>query len=197
MSIPNTIEPPTASACFQAGMSSRTSRTKRGSDPRARSMTRPPGAKGHAASRSGMVHHGAPDRLTIRGRVETGDDAAARHRPDPVGNAEHLVEILADQHDGGARIAGGKETPVHRGVGPHVQSAGRTVRDNDGGFAAQLAAISFWALPPDNSAAPGCRRLRTPCTSNSAIAASVARTIVARSIQAGDPNLPSWMNPIA
>src|SRR5579871_13150 len=141
MSMPVAIEPPTATACFQAGISSRTSSTKR-PNPRP-----PPFAAdaalsesvGSIASRSGMIHHGAADRLAVGGRVELRNNAAAGHDSDAVGDAEDLVEILADEHDGGTGLARVEESLVHCRAGAHVEPARRTVSDDDRRRAAQFA----------------------------------------------------------
>ena len=49
-----------------------------------------------------MMHHDPADSLAICRRLELGGDPAARHDTDAIGEIEHLVEVIADQQDGGA-----------------------------------------------------------------------------------------------
>ncbi len=78
-----------------------------------------------------MVHQGPADGVAVDGRGELGGDAAAVHHPDPVGEEEDLVEVLADQEDAGAAVAGDPEALVDRGGGAHVEAAARAVGDDD------------------------------------------------------------------
>jgi hypothetical protein len=54
-----------------------------------------------------MIHHGPANRLTVSGTVEFGDNPPPRHDTYPVGQSKDFVEILADEDDGRATIAGG------------------------------------------------------------------------------------------
>src|ERR1700691_3113967 len=118
--MPIRIERPTATTCFQAGISSRTSRITRpnGRRPPRKEIGRDGESADKAASWSDMIHHGASNGVAIGGSVEFGDDTAARHHADAVGDAEHLVEILADQHHCRAGVAGRDKPRVHGGAGP-------------------------------------------------------------------------------
>src|ERR1700691_1066670 len=122
MNIPIRIEHATAMTCFQAGISSRTSKIMRpnGQRPLPRAATRGTASGDKAASWSDMIHHGASNGVAIGGSVEFGDDTAARHDADAVGNAEHLVEVLADEHHRRAPVAGRDKPRVHGRAGAHV-----------------------------------------------------------------------------
>ena len=133
MNMPIRIEQATATTCFQAGISSRTSRIMRPNGRRPLAGTAIGGAPSgdKATSWSDMIHHGASNSVAISRSVEFGHDTAARHHADAIGDAEHLVEILANQHHRRASVAGRDKPGVHGGAGPNVEPAGRAVGDND------------------------------------------------------------------
>ena len=47
---------------------------------------------------------------------------------DAIGQKQDLVEIVADQHDGGAPVARRQQTSMHGGAGADIEAAARTVR---------------------------------------------------------------------
>ena len=90
---------------------------------------------------------------------ELAGDAAARQHDDAVGDGEHLLQLGAHPHHGGAG-GGGVEQAVGDGAGrAGVEPAGRVARRRRGRAAASSsrASTSFWALPPDRlrTGAPG------------------------------------------
>ena len=154
---------------------------------------------GKAALRSDMVHHGAADGVAVGGSVELGDDAAARHHADAVGDAEHFVEVLADQHaprrrHRGRRAAAGCTAAQARTSSPRV---GLWATMIEGSRLSSRARISFWALPPDRSAGPlrqAAHALHLEFGDRRFGRAPHGRRDRSR---ASDPNRPSWMKPIA
>ena len=78
-----------------------------------------------------MVHHGAANGVAVGGSVELGNNASARHHADAVGNTEDFVEVLADEYDRRAGVAGGDQPSVHGRACPHVEPAGRAMGDNN------------------------------------------------------------------
>src|SRR5258708_1512431 len=135
---PRISEPPTKTACFQGGRFWRTSSVIR---PRWRE-----GATDGAVNwlvawpgRSCMIDHSTPDRLSISRPLEFGDNNTLGHDADAVGQAENLVKVFANQHDGCAAFPRGNQTLMHCRAGPHVQSAARAMRDHHLGLAAEFA----------------------------------------------------------
>ena len=78
-----------------------------------------------------MVHHDPADRLAVGRRLELRGNPAARHDTDTIGEIEHFVEVIADQHDGRSAVAGFEQPLVHRRAGAHVETAAWAVRDDD------------------------------------------------------------------
>ena len=86
-----------------------------------------------------MIHHGAANGLAVRRPVEFRDDPAAGHDADTVGEGQHLVEIFADEHHGGAAVARRQQALMHGVAGSRVKAAARAMGDHDGGAAAEFA----------------------------------------------------------
>src|SRR5216683_2743945 len=125
---PTTSELPRNSACFHPGRVCRTSRTSLKRPRRGLEFARP----AFSAATSCMIHHGAANSLAIRRPLKLGDYPAARHDADAVRKSQHLVEILADQDNCGAKLAGGNQALMHRIASARVQTAARTVGHDDG-----------------------------------------------------------------
>src|ERR1700722_10425115 len=85
-----------------------------------------------------MAHHGTADRLAIRRSVEFGDNLAGGHHADSIGQAEHLIEILADKNDSHAIVTSREQTPMNRGARAYVQPSARAMHDDDRRFATEL-----------------------------------------------------------
>src|ERR1700752_2342010 len=129
---PTTSAQARISACIQGDMCCRSSRLSRPSRQRWTAAL-PSGAAAlpaAGAACSSMVHHDAADGLAIGRRREFGGDAAAGHDADAIGEIEHLVEVVADQQDGGAGRAGFQKALVHGGAGAHVEAAAWAVGDD-------------------------------------------------------------------
>src|SRR5258706_3820795 len=92
-----------------------------------------------AKRRSGMIDHGAADRLPIGGLRQLGDDAPARHDAHPVGERQHFVEVLADEQHGGALRPRREPALVHLRARAHVEPAARAVRQHEAGPLPELA----------------------------------------------------------
>src|SRR5580700_748874 len=85
-----------------------------------------------------MVHHDPADSLAVGRRLELGGDPAARHDADAIREIEHLIEVIADQQDGGAAGARFQKALVHRRAGAHVETAAWTMRHDDFRVAAEF-----------------------------------------------------------
>src|SRR5262249_14326754 len=121
MPSPTTSAQARISACIHGDMCCRSSRLSRPSRHRwAAALTDGAAALSTAgAVCSSMVHHDAADGLAIGRRRELSRDAAAGHDADAIGEIEHLVEVVADQEDGGAVRACFQKPFVHGGAGAH------------------------------------------------------------------------------
>jgi hypothetical protein len=86
-----------------------------------------------------MIHHRAANLLTVCRAVEFSDDPPPGHDANPIGERQDFVEVFADQHHGGAAIAGGQQPLMHRGAGPHVKPAAWTVGHDHRRLAAEFA----------------------------------------------------------
>ena len=78
-----------------------------------------------------MVHHSVSDLLPVRGSLELGNDAPAGHHTNPVGQAQNLVEVVADQQDGCTGVARAQQPLVNRSARTDVETAARTMSDDD------------------------------------------------------------------
>ena len=86
-----------------------------------------------------MVHHGVSDLLPVCGSLELGNDPPAGHHTNPVGQAQNLVEVVANQQDGGAGVARAEQPLVHRSTRSDVETAAGTMGDDDARDFGQLA----------------------------------------------------------
>ena len=85
-----------------------------------------------------MMHHDAPDGLPVRRGLELGSDPAACHDADPIGQIEHLVKVIANQHNRRSAGSGIEQSLLHRRAGANVETSARAVRDDDLGVTAEL-----------------------------------------------------------
>ena len=86
-----------------------------------------------------MVDHRLSYRLPVGRRSKFGDDAAACHDTDAIGEAENLVEIIADENHRRSVRSSCQETCMDGGGGAHIEAAARTVRNDDLRVAPKLA----------------------------------------------------------
>ncbi len=160
------------------------------SEPRKLAAARERGttARRSSAKRSSMAEHQGTDLRARRVRPALADDPAAAHDHDAVGQRQDLVQVLADQEDGGTRRRrcararrGRRRRRRRRGRGSANGPRGRGP-----GSCSSRARTSFCALPPDSSRAarPGV----APAMPKAAMAeAAASRHPASRQQQAPEP----------
>ena len=86
-----------------------------------------------------MADHRLTDSVPVQWRAEVADDASAHHDTSTVGKGQHLVEVLADEQDGGSAVAGCAKPCVNLGACSHIESAARAMCEDQLRFAVKLA----------------------------------------------------------
>ncbi len=86
-----------------------------------------------------MIHHGSANRLPIGWPHEFAHNPPPGHHADAIRQAENLVKILADEHNGSTALARSQQALVHSGAGARVEPATWTVRDDDRRLAAEFS----------------------------------------------------------
>ncbi len=96
--------------------------------------------------------------MSASSALEHARDPALVHDVDPVGQGQHLVEVLGDEQDRRARLTPVEEDPVDGLDGADVEAARRLDGHHQAGLGVDLAGEDqALEVAARTAAAPGCR----------------------------------------